>query len=427
MGTSLPAPNHFCPSDTLSYASVSASFFTSVFIQPIAEMRLFQAAFLVLPFILKGLALPAAPADDVSEVYLGGDEDLETDGLPAHFEERDVWPEATEDLFERSLAEHGARQVSRPLTRTLFGGDQLPGRPGAEADFERARARLPQPTGGASLVGCRVNIDVYFKSWYHEPDPQNPQRLRSNGYIRTGDITAAMQRLNTNFFAAGFSFALKEHRRFFFRRKADWDAQVLSSSFDSSTVTSSRAYSLANGKRPLSGRPRNWQRNLHVYIVNNVDGAAAFANLPETATNVFNVIDGIYLDQYWFDGGIEPKMTTLTHEAGHWLGLEHTFEGGCANGDKVGDTLAVAVLVPSQTTNAVFVGCPATGTKLEDMVYSCPGNTLKPTRNQLLASRQNFMVYALDGCRNRFSAGQSKRMQDQSKVWRGYPSADCLA
>ena len=58
---------------------------------------------------------------------------------------------------------------------------------------------------------------------------------------------------------------------------------------------------------------------------------------------------------------------TLTHEAGHWLGLFHTFENGCsAPGDGVADT-------PAEATPAY--GCPVRRD-------TCPGAGQDPFRKR---------------------------------------------
>jgi hypothetical protein len=87
---------------------------------------------------------------------------------------------------------------------------------------------------------------------------------------------------------------------------------------------------------------------------------------------------------------------TVIHETGHWLGLLHTFQGGCDGaGDLVGDTPAEAE--PS-------FGCDDT----RDTCTADPG--LDPVHN--------FMDYSLDACMFRFTAGQAARIDTAFAKWR---------
>lgn len=116
--------------------------------------------------------------------------------------------------------------------------------------------------------------------------------------------------------------------------------------------------------------------------------------------------DGVIIDyrtlpggaMVYTSGGITYRYNqgdTLTHEAGHWLGLFHTFQGGCtAPGDSVADTPAERVADYDCTVGR----------------DTCAGGGIDPVTN--------FMDYSDDVCLDHFTVGQATRMRDQWALYR---------
>jgi hypothetical protein len=109
-------------------------------------------------------------------------------------------------------------------------------------------------------------------------------------------------------------------------------------------------------------------------------------------------LDGVTITRKALPGGGLPGYDlgdTLIHETGHWLGLLHTFQGGCTGaGDLVADTPAEAS--PSYYCEQGRDTCPSPGT---DPVH-------------------NFMDYSPDRCMDTFTPGQAVRMDRAWLRWR---------
>ncbi|KAG6849220.1 hypothetical protein H0H93_010342 [Arthromyces matolae] len=112
--------------------------------------------------------------------------------------------------------------------------------------------------------------------------------------------------------------------------------------------------------------------------------------------------------------GGPSDLNTLTHEAGHWFGLYHTFQSGCSEeGDYVDDT-------PPEADPAY--GCPigrdtCKSDNLPDPIRE-ESLSVSCAVAELRTSTDNFMDYSDDSCMNQFTAGQAVRMKEQLRTYR---------
>lgn len=244
-----------------------------------------------------------------------------------------------------------------------------------EGDFNRRLAR--QQNSPAPQVSSGV-VDVYFHV-------VNNGSGIANGDISTQMINDQITVLSQAFAPSGWTFNLVSTNR---TTNATW----YNNCYGSSETAMKNA--LHQGTAD----------DLNIYTCNPSGGILGYATFP-SSYNSAPLKDGVVLLYSSLPGGSAVPYNlgdTGTHEVGHWMGLYHTFQGGCARnaasgGDLVSDTPA--------EKSAAF-GCP-TGRD------SCTGNRF-PGNDPI----ENFMDYTDDSCMFQFSGGQDTRMDSQFTTYR---------
>ncbi|MCB0531106.1 MAG: gliding motility-associated C-terminal domain-containing protein [Saprospiraceae bacterium] len=127
------------------------------------------------------------------------------------------------------------------------------------------------------------------------------------------------------------------------------------------------------------------------------NGVAGYAYLPAAHGGPR---DGLVVEARWF-GSAPANSCVAIHEMGHYLGLYHTFQGGCYNDDCTTDGDKVCDTPPDQST--AWLPCNATQN-------SCSTDTNSGFTSDQNDMTINYMDYATLSCYSAFTAGQSDRM-----------------
>ncbi|KAL7412438.1 Metalloprotease [Mrakia frigida] len=245
----------------------------------------------------------------------------------------------------------------------------------AVAEIEAANA------AGEVQKRATKNIQVYFHVI-------QKSTAASGGALTSAQIASQISVLNADFASWGFSFTL-----------AGTDTTTNTNWFNTaSPYSDGLAYQTAMKKALRKGTAATLNLYTVGFATGQGQGLLGYATFPSSYASA-PTDDGVVFLYSSIPGGSTTNYNegrTATHEIGHWLGLYHTFQGGCTGtGDGVADT-------PPEASEAF--GCP-TGRD------TCSGGGVDPITN--------YMDYTYDSCMTGFTAGQTTRMTAQVTTYRG--------
>ena len=261
---------------------------------------------------------------------------------------------------QEAFVASGARCATRDLT------------PDRRDQVEREIAAHLSRGGGPAVTGGV--IDVYFHI---------VTSSAGDGDVRDSQIARQLTVLNNAFGPWGWTFNL-----------AGVDRTANDAWFAMEPGTTAEADAKAALRQGTAD-------DLNIYTANPGGGLLGWATFP-SSYNSSPKMDGVVILYSSVPGGSAAPYNlgdTATHEVGHWMGLYHTFQGGCVKQDNRGDMVADT---PAEKSPAY--GCPAGRD-------SCPQIAgLDPITN--------FMDYTDDACMDQFTAGQDARMDAQFTTYR---------
>jgi hypothetical protein len=143
--------------------------------------------------------------------------------------------------------------------------------------------------------------------------------------FRTDQIRDQLDVLNYDFRFTGLNFALSTISRI---QNATWFYNATAGTVEQTEMKQALRQGGVNAL------------NLYTVDFKTSPGLLGYAAFPDSYESD-PIQDGIVLLFESLPGGAATNHNlgrTLTHEVGHWVGLYHTFQGGCSGGDLVSDT-----------------------------------------------------------------------------------------